>query len=137
MGRPELATVPRFGSLQLRRENEDEIDRLISEWTAERSAEEVMRVLQNAGIAAGVAQTGQDLLENDPQLAHRRFFRKLKHKEIGKHYYEAPPFRLSKTPCELTTPGPRMGEHNEYVCKKILGFSDKEYNDLMTDGVLR
>jgi benzylsuccinate CoA-transferase BbsF subunit len=137
MGRPELATVPRFGSLQLRRENEDEIDRLISEWTAERSAEEVMRLLQNAGIAAGVAQTGQDLLENDPQLAHRRFFRKLKHKEIGKHYYEAPPFRLSKTPCELTTPGPRMGEHNEYVCKKILGFSDKEYNDLMTDGVLR
>jgi len=137
MGRPELATVPQFGSLQLRRENEDEIDRLISEWTAERSAEEVMRILQNAGIAAGVAQTGQDLLENDPQLAHRRFFQKLKHKEIGKHYYEAPPFRLSKTPCELTTPGPRMGEHNEYVCKKILGFSDKEYNDLMTDSVLR
>jgi benzylsuccinate CoA-transferase BbsF subunit len=96
-----------------------------------------MRILQNAGIAAGVAQTGQDLLENDPQLAHRRFFRKLEHKEIGKHYYEAPPFRLSKTPCELTTPGPCMGEHNEYVCKKILSFSDKQYDDLMTEGVLR
>jgi benzylsuccinate CoA-transferase BbsF subunit len=96
-----------------------------------------MRILQKAGIAAGVAQTGQDLLENDPQLAHRRFFRKLEHREIGKHYYEAPPFRLSKTPCELTTPGPCMGEHNEHVCKKILGFSDKEYDDLMTDGVLR
>ena len=137
MGRPELATVPRFGSFQQRRENEDEIDRLISEWTAERPAEEVMCTLQKAGIAAGVAQTGQDLLENDPQLAHRGFFRKLEHKEIGKHYYEATPFRLSKTPCELMTPGPCMGEHNEYVCKEILGFSDKEYDDLMTDGVLR
>jgi crotonobetainyl-CoA:carnitine CoA-transferase CaiB-like acyl-CoA transferase len=137
IGRPELATDPRFASFQQRRENEDEIDRLISEWTAERPAEEVMRILQKAGIAAGVAQTGQDLLENDAQLAHRRFFRKLEHKEIGKHYYEAPPFRLSETPCELTKAGPCMGEHNEDVCKKILGFSDKEYDDLMRDGVLR
>ncbi len=137
MGRPELATVPRFASFPQRRENEDEIDRLISEWTAERSAEEVTCMLQEVGIAAGVAQTGKDLLENDPQLAHRRFFRELEHKEIGKHHYEAPPFRLSKTPCELTTPGPCMGEHNEYVCKKILGFSDKEYNDLVANRVLR
>ena len=137
MGRPELATVPRFASFQQRRENEDEIDRLISEWTAERPAEEVMRMLQEVGIAAGVAQTGKDLLENDPQLAHRHFFRKLEHREIGRHHYEAPPFRLSKTPCELTTAGPCMGEHNEYVCKEMLGFSDKEYSDLMADGVLR
>lgn len=137
MGRPELATVPRFASFQQRRENEDEIDRLISEWTAERPAEEVMRMLQGVGIAAGVAQTGKDLLENDPQLAHRHFFRKLEHREIGRHHYEAPPFRLSKTPCELTTAGPCMGEHNEYVCKEMLGFSDKEYSDLMADRVLR
>ncbi len=137
MSRPELATVPRFASFHQRRENEEEIDRLISEWTAERPAEEVMWTLQETGIAAGVAQTGRDLLENDPQLAHRGFFRELEHKEIGRHYYEAPPFRLSKTPCELATPGPCMGEHNEYVCKKILGFSDQEYNDLMADSVLR
>jgi benzylsuccinate CoA-transferase BbsF subunit len=137
MGRPELQTVPGFASFEQRRENEDEIDRLISEWTAERPAEEVMYILQEAGIAAGVAQTGRDLLENDPQLAHRGFFRELEHKEIGRHYYEAPPFRLSKTPCELATPGPCMGEHNEYVCKKILGFSDKEYSSLMADNVLR
>jgi benzylsuccinate CoA-transferase BbsF subunit len=137
MGRSELATVSRFASFQQRRENEEEIDCLISEWTAERTAEEVMARLQEAGIAAGVAQTGQDLLESDPQLAHRHFFWELEHQEIGRHHYEAPPFRLSKTPCELLTPGPCMGEHNEYVCKKILGFSDKEYNDLMADHVLR
>jgi len=137
MGRPELAAVPRFASFQQRQENENEIDRLISEWTADQPAEKLMNMLQEVGIAAGVAQTGKDLLEHDPQLAHRRFFRELEHKEIGKHHYETPPFRLSKTPCELTRPGPCLGEHNEYVCKKILGFSDKEYDDLMAEGVLR
>jgi len=137
MGRPELAAVPRFASFQQRKENENEIDRLISEWTAEQPAEEVMDRLQGVGIAAGVAQTGKDLLEHDLQLAHRRFFRQLEHKEIANHHYETPPFRLSKTPCELTMPGPCLGEHNEYVCKRILGFSDKEYDDLMADRVLR
>ena len=137
MGRPELAAAPGFASSQLRLENEDEIDRLVSEWTAEQPAEELMKMLHEVGIAAGVAQTGKDLLEHDPQLAHRRFFRELEHKEIGRHRYETPPFRLSKTPCELTTPGPCLGEHNEYVCKRILGFSDKEYDNLMADRVLR
>ena len=137
MGRPELVAVPQFASFQQRRENEDEIDRLISEWTAGQPAEALMNMLQEVGIAAGIAQTGKDLLERDPQLAHRRFFRELEHKEIGKHHYETPPFRLSKTPCELTRPGPCLGEHNEYVCRRILGFSDKEYDDLMADRVLR
>ncbi|MFB3884847.1 MAG: CaiB/BaiF CoA transferase family protein [Thermodesulfobacteriota bacterium] len=137
MGRSELATDPRFASFEKRKENEDEIDRLISGWTLKRPAEEAMRLLQEAGIAAGVAQTNRDLLESDPQLGHRFFFRELEHKEIGKHRYEAPPYRLSKTPCELIMPGPRLGEHNEYVCKEILGLSDKEYEDLVSEGAVR
>ncbi|MGZ3614231.1 MAG: CaiB/BaiF CoA transferase family protein [Thermodesulfobacteriota bacterium] len=137
MGRPELAAAPRFASFQQRRENENEIDHLISEWTAEQPAEELMDRLQEVSIASGVAQTGKDLLEHDPQLAHRHFFRELEHREIGRHHYETPPFRLSKTPCELTAPGPCLGEHNEYVCKGILGFSDKEYADLMAERVFR
>jgi len=137
MGKPELATAPRFASVEQRRENEDNINRLISEWTADQPAEEVMSVLQKAGIAAGVAQTGKDILENDPQLAHRHFFQELDHKEIGRHHYETPPFRLSKTPCKLSTPGPCIGEHNDVVCKKILGFSDQEFNGLVADCVLR
>jgi len=38
IGRPKLSADPRFASFQQRKENEDEIDRLISEWTAERPA---------------------------------------------------------------------------------------------------
>ena len=100
------------------------------------TAEEVMNRLQEEGIAAGVAQTGNDLLENDPQLAHRQFFRELEHSAIGRHHYEAAPFRLSRTPCELTMAGPCVGEHNEHVCTKMLGFSDEEYISLVVDRVL-
>jgi hypothetical protein len=30
-----------------------------------------------------------------------------------------------------------QGEHNEYVIKEVLGFSDEQYVELLVDGVLR
>lgn len=135
MGKPELVSDPRFITLLQRKKNEDELDRIISDWTAKLTAEEVMHLLQEAVIAAGVAQTGKDLLENDPQLGHRHFFCKLEHTEIGKHNYETPPFRLSKTPPELNKAGPCLGEDTEYVCTKILGMSDELFVELLSQGV--
>ncbi len=135
MGRPELVRDPRFITLLQRKENEEELDRIISDWTAKLTAEEVMHLLQEADIAAGVAQTGKDLLENDPQLAHRHFFWELEHAEIGKHNYEAPPFRLSKTPLELNKAGVCLGEDTEYVCSKILGIPDELFVELLSQGV--
>ena len=135
MEKPELAQDARFSSLLQRKRNEDELDRVISGWTVNLTAEEVMHRLQQAGIAAGVAQTSQDI-QDDPQLAHRHFFRELEHTEIGRHCYEAPPFQMSRTPYELNLPGACIGEHNEHVCTKILGFSDEEFIQLLADGVL-
>jgi len=136
MNRPELSFDPRFATLLQRKRNEDELDHIVSQWTIKLTAEEAMHLLQKEGIAAGVAQTGKDLLEDDLQLAHRHFFWELTHTEIGKHHYEVPPFKLSKTPCELNRPGPCVGEHNEMVCTKILGFSDEEFAQLIGEGVL-
>lgn len=135
MGKPELATDGRFSTIAKRKQNEDELDAIVSGWTVNLAAEEVMELCQQAGIASGIAKTSRDMQE-DPQLAHRGFFRELEHREIGKHIYEAPPFKLSKTPCELNMAGACIGEHNEHVCTKILGFTDDEFVQLMADGVL-
>ena len=134
MGQPELAQDPRFSTLLQRKKNEEELDRTISEWTSSLTAEDIMYSLQQAGIAAGVAQTTQDV-QNDPQLAHRHFFWELDHAEIGKHSYEAPPFKLLKTPAELNKPGPCVGEDTEYVCTQILGIPDELFMELLLQGV--
>lgn len=44
-----------------------------------------MALMQAAGIAAGVVENAEDLMEKDPQLRHRRFFRELDHPEMGKY----------------------------------------------------
>ncbi|MBI3040189.1 MAG: CoA transferase, partial [Chloroflexi bacterium] len=87
------------------------------------------------GVAAGVVETGEDLLEHDPQLKHRRFFQELDHPEIGKHYARGPAFMLSKVPCELRR-APLLGEHNEYALKEILGMTDEEIAELVIEGVV-
>ncbi len=135
VGSPAWTKDPRFATLATRKENEDELDRLVGEWTINHSAEEVMNMLQTAGVAAGVVQTGEDLLEHDPQLKYRHFFWELDHPEIGKYRAPRPSFVLSKTAPELRR-GPLLGEHNEYVLKDILGFSDEEIAELIIAGVL-
>ncbi|MBI3931108.1 MAG: CoA transferase, partial [Chloroflexi bacterium] len=135
IGNPAWVKKSKFRTLPARKENEDELDRLVEAWTINHSAEEVMTIMQAAGVAAGVVQTGEDLLEHDPQLKHRRFFWELDHPEIGSYHALGPAFKLSKSPCELR-PAPLLGEHNEYVLKQILNLSDDEIAELVIEGVV-
>ena len=135
MERPGLAGDPRFATMLARVENSEQLDALIEEWTGARSAEEVMGLMQRAGVAAGAALNGRDLGVND-HLNTRGFYKELVHAEIGRHRYLLPPFRFSKTPGQPRMPAPCLGQHNEYVCKHILGMSDDEFVGLLNRGVL-
>jgi benzylsuccinate CoA-transferase BbsF subunit len=125
----------RFATFRERKANEDDLNALVQEWTRGHSAEEVMARMQAAGVPAGVALTGENLI-NDPQLNHRGTHVILEHPEIGPHIYQPPPYRLSKTPAELTMPAPCIGQHNEYILKDVLGMSDEEIADLVAAGGL-
>lgn len=135
IGDPSWTNDARFVTLLARKQNEDELERLVEEWTINHSAEEVMTLMQAAGVGAGVLQNGEDLMEHDPQLKHRRFFWELDHPEVGKYRAPRAGFLLSKVPCELRY-APLLGEHNEYVLKEILGMSDDEIAELVVAGVL-
>ena len=136
MGNPEWTKSPKFDTLPRRTENIEELDNLMGEWTRDQTPEEIMAKLQAVGVAAGVVQTGEDLVDHDLQLRHRHHFVELEHAEMGLHLSERPPFRLSKTPSEPQRPFPSFGEHTEYVCKEILGMADEDFAELIGAGVL-
>ena len=125
LGKEEWLQDEKFATVTARKKNEDELERLISQWTVQRTPEEVMELLQSAGVPAGIVATTEDLF-NDPQLEHREHFRTLEHEVIGPYSHELPSFRFSKTPYQPQRPAPLLGEHNEYVLKDILGYSDDE-----------
>jgi benzylsuccinate CoA-transferase BbsF subunit len=135
MGDPEWASESRFATLLGRKENEDELEHLIAEWTKDYAPHQVMAILQAAGVPAGAVQTCEDLF-NDPQVKHRRHFVPLEHRVIGVHHYNMPAYRLSKTPAELRRAAPCLGQDNEYVYKEILGYSEDEVAQFLLDGVI-
>jgi len=42
---------------------------------------------------------------------------------------------MSETPPRMNMPSACMGEHNEKVCREILGFSDEHFVELLLEGV--
>ena len=135
IGNPAWTGDARFRTLTPRKDNEEELNDLVNVWTADRTAEEVMERMQAAGVAAGVLKTVEDLIEHDPQLAHRHHYWKLDHPDIGPYVAPGPPFILSKTPAELKR-APLLGEHNEYVLKELLGLPDEEVVELIVEEAL-
>jgi benzylsuccinate CoA-transferase BbsF subunit len=125
MGKEELILDPRFKTIPARKKHEDEVDREVTKWTLQLTAEEVFKRLQEKGVKAGIVQTIADLFA-DPQLEHRGFWAPVDHPEIGRCRAEGPPFALSKTPCKIDRPAPRIGEHNKLVFETFLAAGKKE-----------
>ena len=128
-------TTRRLGTFEARRAAVDEVEDLVTAWTATRAPEDVANTLQGAGIeAVPVADLGD--ASADPQLRHRRHFVNLEHPCMGVCGYEHNGFRLSDAPAGFTRSSPTLGEHNTYVLGEVLGLSGAEQQRLLDDGVL-
>jgi len=115
MGRPELATDPRFSDHQARGQNMEELDALIQQWTETLPCEELEDVLDRQAIPRGRVYTPADILA-DAQYAARKMVVRM-----DAPGYSAPvPMpgvvpKLTRTPGEIRRPGPELGEHTAAV----------------------
>lgn len=134
IGDPQWAADARYATAAGRLGHVDELEDNVAAWTRTRTAEDVMRSLQEAGVEAGVVQNFEDLV-NDPQLAHRGHFREVEHAVIGKHLCERGGTRFSGTLEDIRMAAPCLGEHSEYVYRELLGMSADEYAALSAEGV--
>jgi benzylsuccinate CoA-transferase BbsF subunit len=127
----------RFAGAAARRELAAELDELVAARTREWDARELMERLQAGGLAAGVMQDAADLIERDPQLAHRGHWQTLTHPEMGDCVYGSPPFRLARTPGRLRSPAPLLGQHTEEVLTELLGLDEDQIAELTAQDILR
>ena len=136
LGQPGAASDARFGSLDARKQNEDDLEALVGSWVRERRAEDVAEALQSRGVPAGVVENAQDLLDRDEHMKARAYYQYLDHPEIGRSAYDGPAARLSRTPGYHAAPAPLLGEHTFEVCERILGLNPDEIADLAAAGIL-
>jgi benzylsuccinate CoA-transferase BbsF subunit len=135
LGDPAWARNGMFRAAADRLQRQEEIDGHLSEWTSQRSAGEVMSLLQSAGVPAGVVQRSSDLLR-DAQLEHRRFFRYMDHPEMGNIPYSGHQFRIRGYDSGPRFPAPLLGQHNEFVMREILHMTDDEIAEVLASGAI-
>ena len=135
IGNPSWISDLKFSTLEQRKENEDELNTRVEEWTRERTPEDVMRTMQEAGVTSSVVETTEDLLTADQQVRWSKAYMTLEHAD-GECLVENARIGFSKTPGRIRRPGPTIGQDNEYVFKEILGLSEDEINQGYVDGVL-
>jgi benzylsuccinate CoA-transferase BbsF subunit len=134
IGEPDWTKDAKFATLTGRVENSDELDERVNEWTVNYTAEQVMDMMQAAGVGAGVVINAQDQVDN-PQFKYYNFFPEIEHPEIGKvSMFHPRGIKLSEAEAEVHR-SPLLGEATEYVCTQVLGISDDEFVQLTQEGV--
>jgi crotonobetainyl-CoA:carnitine CoA-transferase CaiB-like acyl-CoA transferase len=135
LGDPVWAQEEKFATASGRKAYEDELDRHLTAWTQEQDSYEVMETLQKAGIAAGPALSGAQVL-GDPHLVAREFLLAIDKAEAGTHLYPGFVPRFHNTPAELRMPAPCFGEHHSYIFGEILKMSSEEMEKLEKEGII-
>lgn len=135
MGNPPWTKEVRFADRAGRRQNQDDLDRLIQAWTVLHEHYDAMRILQAAGVPAGAVLNAKELVE-DPQLKERGYFIEQHHPSVGVRSYPGFPVKFSRTPPVYLRPAPRVDEHTEYVFGKLLGMTRGEIDSLMEKRVI-
>jgi formyl-CoA transferase len=137
MGRPELATDDRFATHGARGENQDELDKIIGDWAAQRQPTDIIDTLSAAGVIAGPINTVAEVV-TDPQLRARGMLaehwdERIERPILGPGIVPV----LSESPGGIRSAGPaRPGQHNSEIYTGLLGKTAEQLDALHAEGVL-
>ncbi len=135
IGKPDLVHHPRFSTPSSRKQNENELDRIISEWTGSRDRWEITETLQRAGVAAFPSMSNKDLATNE-HLRERGYLVRLEHPEVGQRTHVGIPWTLGGKPCKVASPAPVRGADTVAVLSNLLGYSSEKIDRLRKTGAL-
>jgi crotonobetainyl-CoA:carnitine CoA-transferase CaiB-like acyl-CoA transferase len=130
-----LIDKPELGSDEAGwRERSDEIDKLISDWTARQPVADAVRTLRAAGVPAARVTEAAALL-SDPHLLARGFWETVDHSVAGSFLCTGMPFVFVGKPRRwVRRVSPLYGQHTTEVLTGILGRSQQDLAELRAAG---
>ena len=116
--------------------NREQIDKVLSAWTAQRPAAAIMHELQTAGVPAGAVLHAAEVPEWEFYLQRRAFREEL-------HPHGAAPFIMENVQIHsdlIADPrlgqAPLLGEQTREIASELLDLDDTSIDDLIARGVL-
>ncbi len=135
LGNPDWAQDERYQGELSKYIYAQEINERIAEWMINQTKDEVYHRSQALNCPIGMVTTVEDLVASK-QLQARGFFVEVEHPEMGKVKCPTASYRFSKTPLRFVRPAPLLGEHNEEVFGKRLGYTREELSRMRGAGII-
>ena len=135
MGRPELASDPRYAGHAARGERQHELDALIADWTRAQTVAELEARLEAHGVPAGRIYRAPEMLA-DPQFAAREAIVEVPHPRFGTIKMQNVFPKLSATPGAVRRPAPAVPGQDNAEVYGALGITPKELDAFRAEGVI-
>ncbi len=135
IGNPEWTMDERFRDGLNRWKNQEELDRLIEEWTKNHAHYEVAEILQKAGVMAGPTLKVAEVVQ-DRHLKERGFLIDVGHPDVGTVRFPRLPWMSSEGPQGNYEQPPCLGEYNDYVFRELLKMPEEEIAQLEEEQVI-
>jgi crotonobetainyl-CoA:carnitine CoA-transferase CaiB-like acyl-CoA transferase len=133
MNAPEL--VGRYKTVAMRIADEDAVNAIVQAWTGARTQAEVQQACNAGEVPCGAVLSIADIM-SDPQYLARQTLTQMNVEGVGDLPFVSPLPRLSETPGQLKTLGPKLGEGNSEIYGAWLGLSEVELAELEGAGVI-
>lgn len=135
VGQEEWFEDPRFKDDDTRASNADPLNYMMAEWCTERTVEQAMKDLEEARIPGSPLYSPQQVLD-DPHVKEMGYLVPVDYPGMEE---PAPvietPFRLSKTPGQIYSRPPLLGEQTDSVLGSI-GYGTDEIVDLRANKIV-
>ena len=132
VGGDELADDARFIDINVRRENQAEMWRLLGEFGSNHTKREMMAILNEVNVPCGPIMSTKDLVE-DEHVKGREMVVELPHPERGDFLNVGCPIKLSDSPVEMER-SPLLGEHTDDILETVLGYDATHIGHLRDAG---
>ena len=135
LGRPDLATDPRFATQAARANNQPAAQQIIAELMPTRTTAEWLAFFEETDIPHMRVNDIDDLFE-DPHLKETGFFTTREHPVEGPIRTTSSPFAFEKTPASYRMHAPVLGADGPDVLREA-GISQSEIDALVQSGAMR
>jgi len=135
LGVEHLANDPRYSTDEARRENREEIGKLLDEAFSKKTRAEWAQIFREAKMRCDPCLTYEEVCAH-PQLEANEMLYTTNHPVRGELKMLGLPVKLKKTPGRPQGPSPLLGQHTEEILLKM-GYKPGDIADLETQGVIR
>lgn len=136
LGGPASLADPRYADAEQRRRNNEALIAAIEAATLERGHEALLAAFRDAGIVASPVNNFADVVR-DEQAWQNGYFMKTWCEEVQREVdIRGLPVTLSKTPGEVRSLGPQLGQDTELLLMDLLGYEWEQIEELKAKGAI-